>query len=146
VLIRGGEERQQCRKRDAGKQRKAEPGVNAVIGHADPAFEADGEKQVDRKPLGHGLGYRKVGPGERGGQPKSERKHNRRDDVGGREGKDFWHGGIVSVMVSDGAEVFVFGAVMLNLTFADIEPDTVQSKPAGFDLGGDEGEGHQVPE
>ena len=62
---------------DAHQKRHQERGVDPVIGHACAAFEADGEQQVDRHPLGNGFGDGEVGFRESGQKAKRKEQDDR---------------------------------------------------------------------
>ena len=76
---------------NARHQRQRQRGVDAVIGHADPALEPDGEQQIDRHALGHRLGDVQIGPGKGRRHAKGKAEDDRRKQVCGRKAQHLIH-------------------------------------------------------
>ena len=128
---------------------KAGAAVDAVIGDADPALEADREEQVDRQRLGRGLGHGEVRARQGRPEPEREGEHDRRNQVLcgkrenlvhvaalfpirqisdrlsaqrvlGKEKRPARLRRLIRRAVSDRNELVVLGAVMLDFALAQV--------------------------
>ncbi len=84
---RHGEAEQNARSR-----RQQQFGRQPRLGDFHPALEADRHHQIERQPLGHGLGNVQIRPQHSGEHAQSEKQHGRRSQVRECEGKNIQHG------------------------------------------------------